>query len=433
VPPSSQETIYLMPETALNILVNVLSRPVHFPRGGEAGGLFIAEPPKPFVAPTLDIPGQDPAAIQKEILYIEASAAVGKSTLSRQLSATLKAPILDLARVPVAAGSLRTLLTDLEAADKSDPVAAFHEGKIPVIIDDLDEGRLLSNETEIERFLVSSAEFLLSNRSVTTRPKLIFLARFESIELAQRSIELTATGITHATAKVEFFDKEGAWQLIQAYAAAAAKPGSHYQQHPEAARDFIATYFEAIETVLGLPAGELWQNEQGRVFAGYAPVLVAVGSILAAIDNFTIVANNLKANGGREAWGVIEAVLYEILSREQVKLRKVLSEQCESALPDAVYDAEEQMALLAQYIESRPLEGTGRVALPLADKEKYNDMIRTYLPHHPFIRRHEFGNAVLGSTLVARAVYHGRSISRDRLISLSRQWRQSAPTRSSSR
>jgi hypothetical protein len=428
-----EETVCVMPETALDVLVNLLSRPVHFPRGAEAGSLFIAEPPKPFVAPTLDIPGQDPTAIQKEILFIEASAAVGKSTLSRQLSATLKAPILDLAKVPVTTGSLRILLTDLEAADKSDPVAAFHEGKIPVIIDALDEGRLLSNETEIDRFLVSSAEFLLSNRSVTSRPKLVFLARFESIELARQSIELTAAGVTHATAKVEFFDKEGAWQLIQAYAAAAAKPGSHYLQQPEAARDFIATYFEAIETVLGLPAGELWQNEQGKVFAGYAPVLAALGSILAAIDNFPAVANNLRANDGREAWGVIEAVLYEILSREQVKLRKVLSEQCESALPSSVYDAEEQMALLAQYVESRPLQGTGRVALSLADMEKYNDMIRTYLPHHPFIRRHEFGNAVLGSTLVARAVYHGKSISRDRLISLSRQWRQAAPTRGPSR
>jgi hypothetical protein len=429
VPPSPEETVYVMAETALNVLANVLSRPVHFPRGDATGRLFIAEPPTPFVAPTLDIPGQDPAAIQKEILFIEASAAVGKSTLSRQISATLKAPILDLAQVPVTAGSLRALLTDLEAADKSDPIAAFHEGEIPVIVDALDEGRLLSNETEIERFLVSSAEFLLSNRSTTSRPKLVFLARFESIELARRAIEGAATAITHATAKVEFFDKEGAWQLIHAYAAAAAKPGSHYQQHPEAARDFIATYFEAIETVLGLPSGELWQNEQGRVFAGYAPVLAALGSILAAIDNFTTVANNLKANGGREAWGVIEAVLFEILSREQIKLRKVLSEQCESALPNSVYDAEEQMALLAQYIESRPLQGTGRVALPLADMEKYNDMIRTYLPHHPFIRRHEFGNAVLGSALVSRAVYHGRSISRDRLISLSRQWRQAAPTR----
>lgn len=422
-----------MSKNALNVLVGVLSRPVHFPKPGQTGRLIIAEPPRPFVAPRLDIPGTDPSVIRKEIIFIEASAAVGKSTLAQQLSATLKAPILDLAKVPVSAGSLYTLLTDLEAADQSDPVAAFHEGKVPVIIDALDEGRLLSSETGIERFLATTAELLLSNRSVTARPKLVFLARFESIELARQSIELAAPGITRATAKVEFFDKEGAWQLIQAYAATAAKPGSQYQQHPESARDLIATYFDAIESVLGLAAGELWQNEQGRVFAGYAPVLAAVGSILAAIDDFITVTNNLKSNGGREAWGVVEAVLYEILSREQAKLRKLLSAQCKSALPDQVYDAEEQMALLAQYVESKPLEGTGRVALPLADMGKYNDMVRTYLPHHPFIRRHEFGNAVLGSNIVARAVYHGRSISRDRLISLSRQWRQSAPTRRPSR
>lgn len=422
-----------MSEIALKALINVLGRPVHHPKVGRTGRLFIAEPPRPFVAPKLDIPGEDPSAIQKEIIFIEASAAAGKSTLARQVSATLKAPILDLAKVPVSTGSLHTLLTDLEAADKSDPVAAFHDGKIPVIIDALDEGRLLSHETGIERFLVTTAELLLSNRSVTSRPKLVFLARFESIELARQWIELTAPGITHATAKVGFFDKQGAWQLIQAYAGAAAKPGSQYQQHPEAARDLIATYFDAIENVLGLAAGELWQNEQGRVLVGFAPVLAAVGSILAEIDNFITVANNLKLYGGREAWGVIEAVLYEILSREQAKLRELLSAQCKSALPNEVYDAEEQMALLAQYVESKPLEGTGRVALPPADMGKYNDMVRTYLPHHPFIRQHEFGNAVLGSTIVGRAVYHGRSISQDRLVSLSRQWRQSAPTRRPSR
>jgi hypothetical protein len=61
--------------------------------------------------------------------------------------------------------------------------------------------------------------------------------------------------------------------------------------------------------------------------------------------------------------------------------------------------------------------------------EKYREMVRTYLPHHPFLRRHEFGEAVLGTGAVSRAVYHGGTISRDRLISLSRQWRQSAPTR----
>jgi hypothetical protein len=422
-----------MSENALNALINVLSRPAHFPRVGQTGRVCIAMPPTPFVAPRLDIAGKDPSVIQKEIIFIEASAAVGKSSLARQLSATLKSPFLDLAKVPVSTGSLDALLTDLEAADKSDPLAAFHEGKIPVIIDALDEGRLLSKEAGIQRFLVSTAKLLLSNRSITWRPKLIFLARFESIELARHWIEVTAPEITCATAKIAFFDKEGAWRLIQAYAATAAKPGSQYQQQPQAARDLIGTYFAAMETALGLATGELWQNEQGRVFAGYAPVLAAVGSILAEIDDFISVANNLKSHCGREAWGLIEAVLYEILNREQDKLLKVLSAQCKSPLPDEVYDAEEQMALLAQYVESKPLEGTGRIWLPLADMRKYNNMVQTYLPHHPFIRRHEFGNAVLGSTIVARAVYHGRSISQDRLISLSRQWRQAAPTRRSTR
>ena len=349
-----------MSEIALNVLVNVFSRPVHFPKVGRTGHLFIAEPPKPFVAPRLDIPGKDPSVIQKEIIFIEASAAVGKSTLARQVSATLKAPILDLAKVPVSTGSLHTLLTDLEAADKSDPVAAFHEGKIPVIVDALDEGRLLSNETGIESFLVTTAELLLSDRSVTSRPKLVFLARFESIELARQWIELTAPGITRATAKVGFFDKEGAWQLIQAYAATAAKPGSQYQQHPEAARDLIATYFDALENALGLAAGELWQNEQGRVLGGYAPVLAAVGSILAEVDDVITVANNLKSHDGREAWGLIEAVLYEILTREQAKLWKQLQRAMQiSAAAMKSMTSRSKWRCSRSMSKSKPLDGHG--------------------------------------------------------------------------
>lgn len=418
-----------MPETALSVLVRVLNRPVHFPKSDQAGCLVVGEAPTPFVAPRLEIEESDASALEKEIVFIEASAAIGKSTLARQLSATLKVPILDLAEVAVSAGSLRAMLAGLEAADKSDPLDAFHEGKIPLIVDAIDEGRLLSGETGIEQFLASIAEFLQSDRRVTSRPKLVLLGRFESIELARQQLKLAVHGITHVTANVEFFDKEGARQLIHAYAASAARPGSHYLQHPEQAQDFITVYFDAIEAALGLPAGELWQNARGKVFAGYAPVLAAVGSILAVIDNFANVARNLSANGGREAWGMVEAVLYEILGREQDKLRDRLSDQCESALPNAVYDVEEQLSLLAQYIESKPLEGAGRVRLPPAEMEKYREMVRTYLPHHPFLRRHEFGDAVLGAGAVSRAVYHGGTISRDRLISLSRQWRQSAPTR----
>jgi hypothetical protein len=418
-----------MPETALSVLVRLLNRPVHFPKADQTSCLVIGEAPTPFVAPRLETEEGDTSALEKEIIFIEASAAIGKSTLAKQLSATLKAPILDLAKVAVSAGSLRTMLAELESADKSDPLAAFHEGRIPVIVDALDEGRLLSGETGIEQFLASSAEFLQGDRRVASRPKLILLGRFESIEQARRQLGLAERGITSVTANVEFFDREGARQLIHAYAATAARSGSHYMQHPEQAQDFITIFFDAIEAALGLKAGELWQNERGKVFAGYAPVLAAVGSILAVIDDFANVAKNLSANHGREAWGMVEAVLYDILGREQDKLRDRLSEQCKAVLPNAVYDVEEQLSLLAQYVESKPLEGAGRVRLRPSDMEKYREMVRTYLPHHPFLRRHEFGDAVLGTGAVSRAVYHGGTISRDRLISLSRQWRQSGPTR----
>jgi hypothetical protein len=417
-----------MPDTALSVLVDALNRPVHFPKLDQTGSLFIAEPPTPFVSPRFETEEGDRAVLEKEIILIEASAATGKSTLARQLSAQLEIPILDLAKVPVSAGSLHALLADLEAADKSEPIAAFHEGRIPVIVDALDEGRLLSNEIGIEQFLGSSVELLRRDRRVTSRPKLVLLGRFESIELARQQFERTAPGVKHVTANVEFYDKEGARQLIHAYAKAAARPGSHYLEHPDLAEDFITTFFDAIEAALGLSAGELWHDGRGKVFAGYAPLLAAVGSILAVIDDFTTVARNLKANRGREAWGVVEAVLYEILCREQDKLRDRMRDQCESSLPNAVYDVEEQLALLAQHIESKPLEGAGRVRLSASDMGKYRAMVQIYLPHHPFLRRHEFGDAVLGANAVSRAVYHGGTISRERLISLSRQWRQSAPT-----
>lgn len=422
-----------MPETALSALVDVLSRPIHVPKPDQTGSLVIAEPPTPFVAPRFETEDGDGGSLEKEIILIEASAAAGKSTLASQLSATLKIPVLDLARVPVAAGSLHALLAGLETADKSDPMAAFHEGRLPIIVDALDEGRLLSNETGIEQFLGSSAELLQSDRRVTSKPKLVMLGRFESIELARQQFERAAPEVKHVTANVEFYDKEGARQLIHAYARAAARPGSHYLNHPDLAEDFITTFFDAIEAALGLSAGELWDDGRGKVFAGYAPLLAAVGSILAVIDDFDNVARNLRANRGHEAWGVVEAVLYEILCREQDKLRDRLSDQCESAVPNSVYDIEEQLTLLAQYIQSKPLEGAGRVRLSASDMGKYRAMVQTYLPHHPFLRRHEFGDAVLGANAVSRAVYHGGTISRDRLISLSRQWRQSGPTRGRSR
>ncbi len=228
----------------------------------------------------------------------------------------------------------------------------------------------------------------------------------ESIELARNWIEIASPDVTRTTVQVGFFDKNAAWELIEAYAALTAKtsPTSKYLGHEEAAKQVISAYFDAIENALGLAHGTLWTDVQGKAFAGYAPVLAAVGSLLALIENYITVANRLQKFGGHEAWTVIEAVLSEILVREQGKVREPLQKQYKSTLPDQVYDAEEQMALLAQFVQNQPLEGAKRVVLPSAEMAKYQDMVQRHLPDHPFVRQHEFGNAVLGSAVLARAV-----------------------------
>ncbi len=334
-------------------------------------------------------------------MLIEASAAVGKSTIAGYLSSSLNIPLLDLAKIPVSTGSLKALLLDIP--DKN-ILKDFHTGKVPIIVDALDEGRLLSGENGFESFLQTAGELLLEDRSVTDKPKLILFGRYESAELAGIGLVLGGEGVSKSKVEVGFFGKESAWKLIEAYADLTAAPDSAYRQHPGPAQELIAAYFEAIEIALGLPRGALWESDQGKAFAGYAPVLAAVGSLISQLDNFVEVSNRLRTTGTQEAWGVIETVLKEIMSREQKKLGDKLGIQTAKPLPPEAYDMQEQLTLLMQFVHGQTLEGTGRVKLSGSDQGKYQSAIKLYIPEHPFIRQHEFGNSVLGSVIVANAI-----------------------------
>jgi hypothetical protein len=117
---------------------------------------------------------------------VEAPAAVGKSTFAAHLSASRRLPLLNLAQVRVSTGTLAGLL----ASEFSDPRAAgdaFHLAELPILIDALDEGLILSGDLHVEDFLRTTCELLLLDRRVTGRPKLIFLARPEAAAQRQRS------------------------------------------------------------------------------------------------------------------------------------------------------------------------------------------------------------------------------------------------------
>lgn len=390
-----------MKEIDFDKLKAAVTQPRHRP--SEQARLVLSETPAPFVAPMLrysDVPKAGPFAA--EVVFVKASAAVGKTTMARYLSASQNLPLLDLSVVPVSTGSLKSLVSDLSG--EGDPVKAFHAGNIPIIIDALDEGRLLSNETGFEYFLQTTGEFLLQDRSVTTRPKLIIFGRHDSIEEATTWLEISGEGISTCSVEVGFFAEKEARDLIDAYATAGASPDAAYRYHPGPARELVDAYFIAIEAALGLPKGQLWTNEQGQAFAGYAPVLAALGSLLAGMDNFREVANRLGSEGRQEAWSVIETVLDEILKRERKKLCAQLALQIKVPVPGEAYDAHEQLTFLVRHVHDMPLEVSTRVKFPAMEQVKYQTMVKQYVGDHPFVRQGKPSNAVLGSIVLAHAV-----------------------------
>lgn len=392
-----------MEEIEFNKLATAITKPRHRP--SVRGRLVVAAEPSPFIAPKLRYRNATEAGpFSAEVVFAEASAAVGKSTMARYLSAILGVPLLDLAKVPVSTGSLKSLVSDLSG--EGDPVKAFHTGQLPVIIDALDEGRLLSSETGFESFLVTTGEFLLQDRTVTNRPKLIIFGRHDSIKDAAIWLSIAGEEIRASTIEVGFFAEREARELIDAYARLGATLDAAYRRHPRPAHDLVDAYFMAIGAALGLPNGRLWTEDQGRAFAGYAPVLAALGSLLAKMDNFGDVANRLKSEGRREAWSVIETVLDEILKRERQKLCVQLAQKIEMAVPEVAYDAQEQLTFLTRLVHNQPLGTSTRVNLPPSEQVKYHMMVKQNLGDHPFVRQGKPSNAVLGSLVLAHAVIH---------------------------
>lgn len=366
--------------------------------------LRFARQPEVFVAPKLEVVNEHGEGLSAEVLVVEASAAVGKSTMARQLSWSCHLPLLDLSDVPVSTQSLIGLLQS--DVGNARAISAFHAGELPVIVDALDEGRLLSGEQSFEGFLETTGELLARDRAVSDRPKLILFGRGDSASLARLGLNLGSEDLSVATVRVGFFDHDAATQLIDAYARSSADDDAQYHRHKEPAQQLVEAYFEAIEGALELDGGTLWERERGRAFAGYAPVLAALGSILAEIDNFIDVANRLRESGAREAWEVIETVLGEILERERDKFVHQLAQHVTSQVPAEAYDAQEQLTLITQYVHGQQVTGTGRVQLRGPDQTMYFDKIEQYLSEHPFIREKEFTNGVLGALVLAHAVEH---------------------------
>ena len=108
-----------------------------------------------------------------DILLFSASAAVGKSTFAKALSATSGVPLLDLSKVLVSTDSLRGIIS----AEMGDMAPGnFQHGQFSLVIDALDEGRIVSGDNNFYEFLCTTIQFLQECPGAkSTGPKLLLL------------------------------------------------------------------------------------------------------------------------------------------------------------------------------------------------------------------------------------------------------------------
>ncbi|MCY3819488.1 MAG: hypothetical protein OXH52_09010 [Gammaproteobacteria bacterium] len=386
----------------------------------------VAPTPDPYVPPPFHLVDGHLAA---EVIFVKAPAAVGKSITAQYLSSTKNAPLLDLAAVPVGTGSLSGLLSEYAP----DGRAAFHRGELPVIIDALDEGRLLSGEKSIEAFFASLVAFLQADRSSESSPKLILFGREESAEFSRLAVQVEDQEIATCTLGLDFFSESSASRLIDAYAQKELRRLESVRDITRAdrnrreallagapMREVKSAYFTAIEKALEVAPGDLWKDSQGRAFAGYAPVLASIGTLLASVENPLLLVSALRKTATRQAWDVIDAVIQQILQRERKKLVDKLAEF--QRTPANAYAPSEQLTYLGQLITGRQqvlVSGSVRFENEI-EANRYREKVSQMSAEHPFIRAGRMANDVLGSVILAHAVLQGDASGDDGYLPLLR-------------
>jgi hypothetical protein len=366
----------------------------------------------PFVPPntTAEAGVQNPLA--SDVLLFTAPAAVGKSWFARSLAARAHVPFLNLASVRVATHSL---IGALSAEMGSAVPQELQQGMFSLIIDALDEGKILSGEGNWEAFLRTTFEFLIQNPSPTGQgPKVLFFGRPEAIEWTKTILEDVSPAIPVSRVSINYFDEHSAPELVLAWARVAS--GRDLRNQESKVRKVIDAFFKAISAAITIPRERLWQEHHGQSFAGYAPVLAALGTLIGKTKNHQNLLEDLTATRGQaDAWAVLEEVTRRILDREtHEKVQDKLRANHGNKIPQAAYDAADQLHHLANHLTGQSFSfSSGLPYTAFGSPQAQNDYmtaVHTHLKEHPFLRDEKPANDVLGALVLAEAIANGSDV-----------------------
>lgn len=338
--------------------------------------------------------------LSQSVWMIAAPGAVGKSTLAREICAATNAVYLDLAKAATVAGNY--LVGGLVKAGFWD---AWQTDTSTLLIDALDEARLRVTQSSFEDFLADVAN-VAGQRGVPV----VLLGRVGIIEEAWAILN-EKSGLNPPIFDIQLFSADRAMEFVLASlnrfseATDFASSRKLYPHLSDALNAHKLVYREAAQFLVDHLTTAT--SADGRQFAGYAPVLEAVATVIASESNPAKIGDAMKSILQGKVLGRVTS---EVMIRESGKLAAQLS----SSLPDlnttGLYGPEEQLARLASLVLK---VGTPTIpsTLPQYAVAPYEQAVQSLLPQHPFLdsREPRPSSAVFGASILAAALAGGDS------------------------
>jgi hypothetical protein len=361
----------------------------------------IEKTPKKFVAPLLKI--IDSGSDQSPFIIISAAGAVGKSALASYISNQKNALLWDLGKQDLGDSVVKgTLLEIFGFKNTPNAVKLIEEGKLPVIVDAIDEAEIRSGESRIEKTIHEFATLV----NHCKKPTIILLARTETAQYIKNILaENHLLKAVVPTYEIDFFDKEKSIEFLHSLV------DDKVFKKPVVA-EFIEKAGIAIANSLSISQQNPWGNEKFAAFMGYAPVLQATESLFIneknpkkIIEEFSDKNWISNTKGSKFLSGLINL----LLDREQAKLTTPLKDKflTKNNSPTIdwgkIYDRDEQLSrLAARFFAGIDGYTSGSSnQLPQELKKEYETSVSAFISQHPFMRGSEFASSVFKDYLLA--------------------------------
>lgn len=155
----------------------------------------------------------------------------------------------------------------------------------------------------------------------------------------------------------------------------------------------------------GVANADEWHSPEHERFFGYAPVLQTIATLLAdSVNPFTLSFDQTRSGYA----AIVADILERIQNREKEKFHAAATQRLaleKNVDLSTVYSADDQQSRVLGYLNSDPSEAYAvPVSLDSKASSQLEEMLRSFLPQHPFLSGHDFAGPAFRDFVLARGL-----------------------------